>query len=101
MAQNVIAVYPGTFDPITLGHADIIRRGAKLVDKLTVPIKALGEHKIKIHLHPEVVVEISVLVARSAEEAEFLAKGTKKKIGMLFRNKIKLRLGAFQVAFPK
>ena len=25
-----IGIYPGTFDPITLGHADIIRRGAKL-----------------------------------------------------------------------
>ena len=29
-----IGIYPGTFDPITLGHADIIRRGAKLVDRL-------------------------------------------------------------------
>ena len=29
-----IGVYPGTFDPITLGHMDIIRRGAKLVDEL-------------------------------------------------------------------
>ena len=43
--------------------------------ELDKPIKALGEHRIKIHLHAEVVVEISVLVARSAEEAEFLAKG--------------------------
>ncbi len=31
-----IGVYPGTFDPITLGHADIIRRGAKLVDELII-----------------------------------------------------------------
>jgi pantetheine-phosphate adenylyltransferase len=31
-----IGVYPGTFDPITLGHLDIIRRGAKLVDKLII-----------------------------------------------------------------
>ncbi|AGH50240.1 MULTISPECIES: pantetheine-phosphate adenylyltransferase [Sphingomonadales] len=31
-----IGVYPGTFDPITLGHVDIIRRGAKLVDRLVV-----------------------------------------------------------------
>ncbi|MBZ6377185.1 pantetheine-phosphate adenylyltransferase [Pacificimonas flava] len=31
-----IGVYPGTFDPITLGHLDIIRRGAKLVDKLLI-----------------------------------------------------------------
>jgi pantetheine-phosphate adenylyltransferase len=31
-------VYPGTFDPITLGHMDIIRRGAKLVDRLVIGV---------------------------------------------------------------
>jgi pantetheine-phosphate adenylyltransferase len=33
-----IAVYPGTFDPVTLGHLDIIRRGAHLVDKLVIGV---------------------------------------------------------------
>ncbi len=33
-----IGVYPGTFDPITLGHVDIIRRGAKLVDRLVLGV---------------------------------------------------------------
>ena len=33
-----IGVYPGTFDPITLGHLDIIRRGAKLVDRLIIGV---------------------------------------------------------------
>ena len=33
-----VGVYPGTFDPITLGHMDIIRRGAKLVDRLIVGV---------------------------------------------------------------
>ena len=33
-----IGVYPGTFDPITLGHMDIIRRGAKLVDELVIGV---------------------------------------------------------------
>lgn len=33
-----IGVYPGTFDPITLGHMDIIERGAKLVDRLIVGV---------------------------------------------------------------
>jgi pantetheine-phosphate adenylyltransferase len=37
-AQERIGLYPGTFDPITLGHADIIRRGAKLVDRLIVGV---------------------------------------------------------------
>ena len=33
-----VGVYPGTFDPMTLGHADIIRRGSKLVDRLIVGV---------------------------------------------------------------
>lgn len=33
-----IGLYPGTFDPCTLGHADIIRRGSKLVDRLIVGV---------------------------------------------------------------
>ena len=37
-SQGRIGLYPGTFDPITLGHADIIRRGAKLVDRLIVGV---------------------------------------------------------------
>jgi pantetheine-phosphate adenylyltransferase len=37
MAER-IGVYPGTFDPITLGHIDIIRRGAHLVDRLVIGV---------------------------------------------------------------
>jgi pantetheine-phosphate adenylyltransferase len=33
-----IGLYPGSFDPITLGHMDIIRRGARLVDKLVIGV---------------------------------------------------------------
>ncbi len=33
-----VALYPGTFDPITLGHIDIIRRAAALVDKLVIGV---------------------------------------------------------------
>ena len=32
------AVYPGSFDPLTNGHLDIIRRGARLFDRLLVAI---------------------------------------------------------------
>jgi pantetheine-phosphate adenylyltransferase len=34
----MIAIYPGSFDPITLGHIDIIERGAKLFDKVIVSV---------------------------------------------------------------
>ena len=33
-----VGVYPGTFDPITLGHLDIIRRGSHLVDRLVIGV---------------------------------------------------------------
>ncbi len=36
--MNRIGVYPGTFDPLTLGHMDIIRRGATLVDRLVIGV---------------------------------------------------------------
>jgi pantetheine-phosphate adenylyltransferase len=37
-ALERVGVYPGTFDPVTLGHMDIIRRGAKLVDRLVIGV---------------------------------------------------------------
>jgi len=43
--------------------------------ELDKAIKSLGVHKVRVVLHPEVAVEITVLVARSPDEAEFLAKG--------------------------
>ncbi len=36
--SDLIGVYPGTFDPATNGHLDIIKRGTKLVDKLVVAV---------------------------------------------------------------
>ena len=43
--------------------------------ELNAPIKAIGLHKVPISLHPEVAVTVTVNVARSAEEAERLARG--------------------------
>jgi large subunit ribosomal protein L9 len=42
---------------------------------LNAPIKAIGRHQIPIALHPEVEVAITVIVARSADEAERIARG--------------------------
>ena len=38
MAEPRVALYPGTFDPITNGHMDVIRRAARLVDKLIIAV---------------------------------------------------------------
>lgn len=44
MTQNVLAVYPGTFDPITLGHEDMLRRATQLFGRVIVAVAA-GHHK--------------------------------------------------------
>ncbi|MDO5625590.1 MAG: pantetheine-phosphate adenylyltransferase [Pseudomonadota bacterium] len=44
MPRHVLAVYPGTFDPITLGHEDIIRRARELFDEVIVAV-AIAHHK--------------------------------------------------------
>ena len=44
MKQDVIAVYPGTFDPLTLGHEDLVRRAAQLFDRVIVAV-AMAHHK--------------------------------------------------------
>lgn len=38
MSKQRIGFYPGTFDPITLGHGDIIRRAAQIVDRLVIGV---------------------------------------------------------------
>lgn len=44
MSSSVIAVYPGTFDPITLGHENIVRRSARLFGTVVVGV-AIAHHK--------------------------------------------------------
>ena len=38
-----VAIYPGTFDPITFGHIDVIKKGINLFDKLIVAVSEVGE----------------------------------------------------------
>lgn len=44
MPHDVLAVYPGTFDPITLGHEDLVRRASQLFPRVIVAVAA-GHHK--------------------------------------------------------
>ena len=43
-AKQLIGLYPGTFDPVTLGHLDIVKRAVKLVDHLVIGV-ATGTDK--------------------------------------------------------
>ena len=49
MKQKRTAIYPGTFDPVTNGHIDIIRRALKIFDKLIVSV-ALNVRKNPLFL---------------------------------------------------
>jgi large subunit ribosomal protein L9 len=59
--------------------AELLTENGFAVDRnqiaLNVPIKVIGQHKVPVHLHPEVEVTVTVNVARSADEAERLARG--------------------------
>lgn len=44
MPLSITAIYPGTFDPITLGHQDMVRRAAMLFGRVIVAV-AVGHHK--------------------------------------------------------
>jgi cytidyltransferase-like protein len=41
---KLTAIYPGTFDPMTLGHEDLMRRASRLFERLVVAVAA-GHHK--------------------------------------------------------
>lgn len=63
MSKNRVGLYPGTFDPITLGHYDIIKRASKLVDTLVIGV-AMNPGK-----NPLFTVEERVnMVAKMTEE---------------------------------
>ena len=44
--MNKVAIYPGTFDPITFGHIDVIKKGLKLFDKIVVAVSDVEKTKI-------------------------------------------------------
>jgi pantetheine-phosphate adenylyltransferase len=88
---SVIAIYPGSFDPITNGHLDLIQRGSRLFDKLIVsilrnetkqPLFSVEERtemlREVVHIYPNVEVDSfdGLLVDYAAShEAKVLLRG--------------------------
>ncbi|SDF88564.1 pantetheine-phosphate adenylyltransferase [Sulfitobacter delicatus] len=62
-----IGLYPGTFDPITLGHIDIIRRAARMVDRLVIGV-AINRDKGPLFSLEERVALIEAECVQLAEE---------------------------------
>ncbi|MBS1821946.1 MAG: pantetheine-phosphate adenylyltransferase [Acidobacteria bacterium] len=61
--HTVKAIYPGTFDPLTNGHLDLIARGSKIVDELVVAILRNSEKGTPLFTVPERVEMITEAVA--------------------------------------
>ena len=70
MIKKRIGLYPGTFDPVTLGHIDIIKRAVKLVDTLVIGV-AINAAKAPLFTLDERVVMLQA-------EAEKIAAGRAK-----------------------
>ncbi|WP_421704545.1 pantetheine-phosphate adenylyltransferase [Aliiroseovarius sp.] len=62
-----IGLYPGTFDPVTLGHTDIIRRACALVDRLVIGV-AINRDKGPLFTLEERVAMVEAECAKLAEE---------------------------------
>ena len=50
MSEPVIALYPGTFDPITLGHEDIVRRTSRMFDTVVIAVTRAHHKKTMFSL---------------------------------------------------
>ena len=61
-----VAVYSGTFDPYTLGHADVVQRAAGLFDHLVIAVAAAHHKKTLFSLHQRVAhVQAAVACQRA------------------------------------
>jgi pantetheine-phosphate adenylyltransferase len=65
MSKNRIAVYPGTFDPITLGHEDIVRRAADLFDEVIVAVAGSTNKRTMFSIEERVSLAQSVFKGAS------------------------------------
>ena len=70
-----IGFYPGTFDPVTLGHTDVIRRAAALLDKLIIGI---GINPNKVPMFPD-----AERIAMLEGEVRAIARATETDISVV------------------
>ncbi len=87
-----VAIYPGSFDPITNGHLDIITRSSKIVDKLIIAVsmnnkkKTLFEINERVEMIKEVIKNENILnVEVDAFKGLLMTYASKKKASIVIR----------------
>lgn len=73
--MNSVAVYPGSFDPITNGHLDVIRRAAGMFDRLVVGVLENPRKQPLIPVAERIELIRSALAAEAGPEVEVIAFG--------------------------
>jgi pantetheine-phosphate adenylyltransferase len=68
--MSTLAVYPGSFDPLTNGHVDIISRGARLFDRIIVAILVNAEKSPLFTMHERVEITRSVFKTHGNVEVD-------------------------------
>ena len=87
---RLTAVYPGTFDPMTLGHEDLMRRASRLFERLILAVAA-GHHKRTMFSLPE-RLEIATELAAKYPNVEVIAfKGLLRDFVMAHDGKVVVR----------
>jgi pantetheine-phosphate adenylyltransferase len=71
MSKTRIAVYPGTFDPITMGHEDIVRRAANLFDDVIVAVAGSTSKQTLFSLQERVALAQSVFAGENIKVVGF------------------------------
>ena len=69
-----IAVYPGTFDPITNGHFDLVKRGLKLFDRIIIAVALNPQKKTLFSINERVSLINSMITDQSSLEVHVLDK---------------------------
>ena len=69
-----IAVYPGTFDPITNGHFDLVKRGLKLFDRIIIAVALNPQKKTLFTINERVSLINSMITNQSSLEVHVLDK---------------------------
>ena len=59
--MNKVAIYPGTFDPITFGHIDVIKKGLKLFDKIVVAVSNVNNKNYLFDVDERIEILIKAL----------------------------------------
>jgi pantetheine-phosphate adenylyltransferase len=70
MSMPVLAIYPGSFDPITMGHVDIIQRGSRIFDRIVIAVLANVDKAPLFTVHERVEIAKEVFQDRANVEVD-------------------------------